>query len=252
MQKMRLVCGLILMFALVEGTQAQSVGGLIKKKVDQAKAKTAPAANAKEAEQEPSLFPFQPNAEAMASYKRGLDVEIAGRNEYRDRLAKLKTVEEYETCETASLTSPDGIKFAEEVVSRMEKAKTPEDYAKLSDWQVESYKAIAVKLCGEDPRPVGSEQGTVFAKAAEAGAKEAGKGWTSPSQNEGGNLRDYRLMKELVAKYCSLPADTRQDAEKNGIKVPGTGANIFWVFPLSFTQWVGPECENLTKLQATL
>lgn len=240
------------MFALAEGTQAQSVGGLIKKKVEQAKTKTAPPANAKEADQEPSLFPFQPNAEAMASYKRGLNVEIAGRNEYRERLAKLKTVEEYQTCETASMTSPEGAKLAEELVSRMGKAKTPEDYAKLSEWQVESYKAIVVKRCGENPRPLVSEQSTVFGKAAEAGAREAGKGWTSPSQSDGGNLRDYRLMKELVAKYCSLPADTRQDAEKNGVKVPGTGANIFWVFPLSFTQWVGPECDSLTKLQATL
>ncbi len=252
MQKMRLVCGLLLMFALAEDAHGQRVGGLIKKKVEQA-TKPKEAEATKDAAQEASLFSFEPNAEAMASYKRGLDVEIKSRNEYRGRLAKLKTVEEYGMCQQATMTSPDAIKVAEELMARMGKAKTPEDYQEIVAFQDESYKAMALKACGEDPKLLIQEQSEVFAKAQAAAAQEAGTGWKGKApRTDGSNLRDYRVMKELIAKYCSLPADMRQDAEKNGVKVPGTGSNIYWVFPLWFAQWVGPDCEDLTRLDKML
>jgi hypothetical protein len=58
----------------------------------------------------------------------------------------------------------------------------------------------------------------------------------------------YRILKERVEKYCSLPQSMKDQAEANGIKVPGQGKNIYWVFSRGFALWVGPDCDYLLKL----
>ena len=60
--------------------------------------------------------------------------------------------------------------------------------------------------------------------------------------------REYAVLKERVEKYCSLSKEMQADAEKNGIRVPGTGKDIYWVFPRGFAIWVGPDCDHLMKL----
>lgn len=248
MQKTRFALGLILMFALADDAQAQRIGGLIKKTVDKATKPKEATPPTKEAAPEPSLFSFEPNADAMASFKRGLDIEINARNEYRSELAKLKTEEQYKACEQSMMMSAEGLKVTQEIVARMEKAKTPEDYQKMSEWQTEAYNTLAMKQCGADPRKLDGQRRTIFDNASKAAAKEAGKGWKGAAPlNDETILRDYRILKELAAKFCSLPADLRQDAQENGIRVPGSGSNVFWVFPAGFTQWVGPECDDLIK-----
>lgn len=248
MQKTRFALGLILMFALADDAQAQRIGGLIKKTVDKATKPKEATPPTKEAAPEPSLFSFEPNADAMASFKRGLDIEIKARNEYRSELAKLKTEEQYEACQQSMIMSPEGIKLSEEMVARTDKAKTPEDFQKLSAWQVESYETLAMKQCGADPRKLDEQRRTIFDNASKVAAKEVGKGWKgkAPLSDET-ILRDYNVLKELAAKFCSLPADLRQEAQENGIRVAGSGSNVFWVFPAGFTQWVGPECDDLIK-----
>ena len=300
MQTIKLVWSLILVLAVADTAHAQGIGGLIRKKVEQAtkpKDEQAP----KEAGQDRSLFSFEPTAEALASYKRGLELEVRLRNEYRDRLARLKTSEQYQACEQGAATSPDALKLAEESSARMDKATAPEELQKVYVWQNERFKAIALKQCGEDPRPLIQQRAEVLRKAEEAGVREAAKGWkrrparedhdgareesdftpdqtpledpAEPAdiapvatrsiparwhvaerrqQSSEIDLQDYRLMKELVTKYCSLSPAMRTDAEANGIRVPGTGNNIYWVFPQWFAVWVGPDCAHLMKLYTFL
>jgi hypothetical protein len=65
-------------------------------------------------------------------------------------------------------------------------------------------------------------------------------------------VTEYRTLKERIEKYCSLPQAMRDEAEKNGIRVPGQGQNIYWVFNRGFAIWVGPDCAHLLKLFSLL
>jgi hypothetical protein len=74
----------------------------------------------------------------------------------------------------------------------------------------------------------------------------SGQQGTDPKTEEAKN--QYRLLKELLEKFCELPQPLRDDAAKNGLKVAGTGNNVFWVFTKGFAVWVGNDCDHLMKL----
>jgi hypothetical protein len=69
-----------------------------------------------------------------------------------------------------------------------------------------------------------------------------------PNAGTDQKVLEYLRTIELVTKFCSLSKEMRQDAMKNGIRVPGTGDKIFWVFSKDFANWVGDSCDDVLKL----
>lgn len=68
--------------------------------------------------------------------------------------------------------------------------------------------------------------------------------------NAGTDVKVLEYLKtiELVTKFCSLSKEMRQDAMKNGIRVPGQGDKVYWIFSKDFANWVGDSCEDVLKL----
>jgi hypothetical protein len=287
----RAAIALLLSFTLTSGVGAQGVGGLIKRKAAEVvKPKNEPAAKANEpAAPTSAAFPFDLTAESMEAFKRGLDVEISMRAEYRKEVAAMKSQAEYDKCTQEAAMSSDAQKVMEEYVTRSEKVKTQEEVQKLTVWQNEAIDAVLLKRCGQNPRPLIEAQTQRFTKAQFAGAVEFAKTFRKPStpdQQPGGResreeclelvlendtaeafvvceivksvqeapnastdikVLEYLKTIELVTKYCSLSKEMRADAVKNGIRVPGTGKEIYWVFSKEFANWVGDACDDVMK-----
>lgn len=291
MLRLRIATGLLLSLVIPTALQAQGLGGLIKRKAAEAvKPKNEPAQKANEPDNPDSRLPYDLTPETMVAFKRGLELEIKLREDYRKELAQFKTAAQYEACTTKAASSPEAAKVLEEYLVRMEKVKTPEEVQKLAEWQNGAIDAMHLKLCGRDPKPLIARQTERFTKAQYDGAMEFAKAFRKPPSHDNpmGNreqdsdcleneledgssigsfgcgaefgvqeapnattdakVLEYLKLKELVEKYCSLSPAMRADAEKNGIRVPGTGNNIYWVFSRGFAIWVGPDCEHLMKL----
>ena len=290
-----IAAGVILFLAATSGLEAQGIGGLIKRKAaDAVKPKEEPKTKAPDAAEPRSEFSFDLTPESMAALKRGLELEIRLREEYRAEVARQKTVAQYKACESESASSPEAAKFMEEYLARMEKVKTQEEVQKLTVWQNETLSAIIKKKCGDDPQPLISKQTERFTKAQFEGAMEFSKAFRKPAPRydtgnreqedageacqalgdlEDGSLTndlcpityseslqeqpnastdvkvlEYLKTIELVTKFCSLSREMRQDAMKNGIRVPGQGDKIYWVFSKDFANWVGDSCDDVLKL----
>lgn len=290
----RIATALILSLAVATAADAQ--GGLIKRKVGDALKKQADPKPA-EAESNQDGAPYELNAAAMTAFKSALELEIRLRDDYRARVAKLKTPEQYKECETEFAMSPDAQKILEEYTKRSENVKTSEDMEKVTEWFGTTMTQGMTKKCGLDPSSLRNAQRDEFGKAELAAALEFKKGWTlkrpkggepefgDPEPNEfnddavplgtgpfagwpafttssshtAGRVQpddeaktELRVLKERVKRYCQLSANEQAAARQNGIRVPGQGSNIFWIFSPSFANWVGDDCAVLMKLMSKL
>jgi hypothetical protein len=177
----RIIAALLLSFTITTNADGQ-IGGLIKRTVKEAtKPKEEKDAKAAATPDTPP-FPYELNEASMASFKRGLELEVQVREDYKNRLAKLKTPEQYQACTSAAAASPEFQKVMEEYATRVGGARTPDESQKAVAWFNESIAALSTKRCGDDPQKLKSEQASIFRKAEEAAAIEFAKGWTKPSR----------------------------------------------------------------------
>jgi hypothetical protein len=302
----RITLALALTGLVVATAQGQGIGGLIKKKVGDA-VKPKEEQPPKASQDESSPFAFELTTEAMAAFKRGLEMEIRMRADYRSGVVKhAAATAAYKKCEQGIPFRPEASKIADEGSSRMDKAKTSEETQSAMQWMQKEMMGLTTKVCGAEPG-LAPDQTQSFRKAEEAAATEFAKGLTRKSRREEPNepredsvtpeivdgcleesessdfasvpmhlggecthspaagaapkprlqdvetyLHDYRTTKEFVVKYCSLSPEMRADAEKNGIRVPGAGEKVYWIFPRWFAVWVGPDCDHLIKLYTVL
>lgn len=293
MRMSRIIAALLLSVTVTTNAEGQ-LGGLIKKTVKEATKPKDDKANAEKARNTPPdpKFPYELNAASMAAFKRGLELEIKTREDYKAAVAKLKTKEQFQQCTMETAMSLDAQKYAEEYSKRADAAKTPDESQKAINWLTENMGALQTKRCGDDPEILRREQYNTFKKAEELGALEFAKAFTRTPRHEEPSssprdlladdclegegdasmplhvvaecpiafttgqqeqsteekLLEYRRLKELIEKYCSLSREMRDTAQKNGISVPGQGENIYWVFNRGFAIWVGDDCDHLLKL----
>jgi hypothetical protein len=163
-----------MIMVLLPQTARGQLGGLIKKKVaDAVKPKEEPAPKELIADKDP--YKFEISDASIAAFKRGLELEIKMRNDYRASAAKYKSaVEARKKCELSFATRPEAAKIGEEGSSRMDNAKTPAETQAAVKWMQDAMLELLTKLCGADPGPP-PDQAKAFAKAQEAGAIEFGK-----------------------------------------------------------------------------
>lgn len=167
---------LAVLMALPHSAHAQ-IGGLIKRKVaDAVKPKEEQAPKAETGDASP--FKYELTAETMAAFKRGLELELKMRREYRARVAKhTSDVETRKKCQNGIPTRPEAAKIAEEGSSRMDKATTPAETQAAMKWMQDAMLGLMTKVCGAEPA-LPPDQTQSFNQAQEAGAIEFGKGAT--------------------------------------------------------------------------
>ena len=177
MRYSRITLALALMGTIAATAHGQGIGGLIKNKVgDAVKPKEEQAA--KDAPSESSPFKYELTAETMAAFKRGLELEIKMRADYKTRAAKhVAATAAYKKCEQGIPLRPEASKIADEASSRMDKAKTPEETQSATQWMQKEMMGLSTKVCGAEPGPP-PDQAQSFTKAQEAGAIEFGKNAT--------------------------------------------------------------------------
>ena len=177
MRYSRITLALALTGLVVATAQGQGIGGLIKKKVGDA-VKPKEDQPAKDAPSESSPFKYELTAETMAAFKRGLELEIKMRADYRSRVAKhAAATAAYKKCEQGIPFRPEASKIADEGSSRMDKAKTPEETQSAMQWMQKEMMGLTTKVCGAEPG-LPPDQAQSFTKAQEAGAIEFGKNAT--------------------------------------------------------------------------
>jgi len=231
------------------------IGGLIKKKVGQAVKggdKTAPK---KEETSNGSRLPRPVTASTFAAFQRGIEVERRERRETAKFLATIKTREQYEACQNQIPMSPEGQKIGAMIGTLKENATT-EDVQKLSVKVNDEYAKLTLAKCGEDPSKYsGNWRQAQIAKADAAGVKEfsANLG-TKPGPALGYDSATddddwfYHLLKEWIPPFCLLTTALQEQAAANGIKVPGQGKDMNYVYTSTEASLLIPLCEILMPI----
>lgn len=300
--KCRRWLGAILIATATASAEAQGIGSLIRKKVDEAVKPKETAVRKEEAPTDGSTLGFVLDEQVLSAFKSALRIEVRMRDEFRQRLAKIKTPEEYNRCASALAASSDMQKVTTDYTTAIGNAKTDDESQQATKGYYAKLAELKVARCGDNPNEVNpQQQGQEFSRAEKAAIGEFVRGlnrspnddendaesidsvatndtcpyqqalessefttcsWSAPiaSSDVASLVADtitydkaqgrYRILVEWVEKFCSMSAVARDDAAKNGIRIPGTGKNIFWVYTAREAQWLNKDCAELGKLLA--
>ncbi len=248
---MRYIVAIALPLTLTTGAAAQGgIGGMIKRKVDKV-TKTGDAVKNADQADGGSKVGFAVNDAVVASFQRGLQVEIDGRNAFLKAASALKTPEEYSACVSSTQSSPEAIQLKTTIANSLPDNATTEQMMKMISRTGAEMEALTARRCGADPaRFYGSARTTAFEKAEQDGANEFGKVFDTIDPATA--LQRHRFMKEWPPPFCGLPGSTQQNAAGTGIHVPGSGTNISYVYTAKEAAALGPACDNLMKLLGKL
>ena len=238
--------GVSLVLALVVLSPAhelhgQGVGGLIKRKVGESvKAGDRREQSATADEQSPqSKLPRKLSDMVVTSFKRGLEVERDHRQATVKLLAAIKTREQYNACQQALAMSPEMQKVMMSVANLPENATAEQSQKAMQKMQDDMVKLL-VQRCGEDPGKYhdawrrqqmdSAEAAGVRAFSAGLGASGGGGPFLSLELGPDDDRDFYRLLKEWIPPFCSLSKEAQQQAAEKGIRVPGSGKGISFVY----------------------
>ena len=92
------------------------------------------------------------------------------------------------------------------------------------------------KKCGQDPIRswTNGDRSRMIEQIVQNAAKTAGM-----------DDQCYANLKEFAGFFCSLPEATQQKATQEGLKIPGTGKDIYWVFTPEHARALKPRCGKL-------
>ena len=294
--------GAILMATATASADAQGIGSLIRKKVDEAVKPKETAVRKEEAPTDGSTLGFVLDEQVLGAFKSALRVEVSMRDEFRQRLAKIKTPEEYDRCVNSLATSSELQKATADYTTAIGNAKTDDESQQATKSYYAKLEELKVNKCGDNPHRWNAQQQVQeFDRAEKAAIEEFVRGinrsppdddrdaasidsvvtndtcpyeqalessdfatctWNAPiaSSDAASLVADtitydkaqgrYRILVEWVEKFCSMSAAARDDAAKNGIRIPGTGKNIFWVYTAREAQWLNKDFAELGKLLA--
>ncbi|HKP74980.1 MAG TPA: hypothetical protein VJT67_05520, partial [Longimicrobiaceae bacterium] len=142
-------------------------------------------------------------------FARALAAESADRAQLAQRLAALKTPEQYSQCAMQWMMSPAG-----QAATNKLSANAADQSAAMA--AANEMKAAMERVCGTDPGERGRMQNDAQGHAEQA-ALTAG----------GFNPREYGMIKERVVPFCRAAANA---ASEGDVRLPGSGHNVFWVY----------------------
>jgi hypothetical protein len=268
----RLRCAALtfLAFLLTSTTADAQIGGLIKRKATEAVKGPEKKTEEKPADNAISLGDVRElNATNLDALIEGLKTEIALREAFRAEVAKYPTREQYNKCQQDMAMSPESQKLLA-LLEVPEKA-TAEQMQAATKKFAEEGAALLKKKCPLDPEDVSDyakqkRLGEIEGQAAAAAARKRGGGGHSSggpflSDDSPGVQQDdkerlqYSWAKERVLVLCAAVRDPqkRRDGAINGLRIPGTGVKIFWVFTAEEVKGATPQkCDEVMKLMDQL
>ena len=226
-------------------------GDALKKEADKAlKHEKKPAANtetgAVQSRIEPKCTP-----ENLSKFKASLELEIAERDKVTKFLATVKPQAEYDKCKTDWMLSAEGQKLSQKYADGMDGKSQAELQKHVETVGAELTNAVE-KHCGPDPLHYG--QGWVNQQLRAAVGKASDQFTTDDYA--------YATWKEWITEFCHYIAELKKqpDADKKiakikdeGLRIPGSGTGIYYVYTASEAAALLERCESLMPLiQATL
>jgi len=274
------------------GSADAQLGGLLKKKAKEVaqspvkKEETKPPSDeaAARALSQPDVVPI--TQDSTDRFKKGLNVEITLRDEFRTFLASLKTREQYDTCKGESVMSPEGQKIGMQMLNLPDNA-SPAEMQKVMMKSGADLEALTTKRCGRDPaewddarraerlreiRGQASDAAMPPGYVAPAGDASGESAGASPDAAEGlanhGILLAgpsmfslfeppamphpfqiaYAMMTERWPVFCEwLTAKTKKTDEGSYQKVPGVG-NGTYVYSKAEAEVMSANCPSVMEL----
>jgi hypothetical protein len=62
----------------------------------------------------------------------------------------------------------------------------------------------------------------------------------------------YARIEEHAFSFCQRPEAEQSQAQNGGLRVPGTGTDVFWIFAEDEAKAYKPHCERLVSAMAAL
>jgi hypothetical protein len=223
--------------APIQSAGAQ-LGGLIKKKVSEA---IKPAEKAVEPAARPGQQQSLFNADVMqitpasvASMRQAMATERSMQDEFRRELAKYPTREQYAECQQKAAISPEGQKIVA-VMGNMPENATPEEHQRIITKMGTDMEALVKKLCPLNPDDWQDykkrERVVAIHRKASSPFDTIGVRGVSGDGVSELSARRNDILTERIVAYCEAKkagADVSGDAD--GLKIPGTGRDIYWVY----------------------
>jgi hypothetical protein len=241
----------ISVLALSAAPAHAGLGDMIKKKAAQVVKgdKPKPAAAAA-AETGAITSRIQPpvTPENLAKFKASMELEIAEREKAKKFLATVKTPEAYDKCKTDWMMSPDGQKVSKEYMDAVGSVKTSEDMQKVAETIGPKLEKKIEEKCGPDPGKFNESWKVQQAREALGRASD---------QFAHGDDYAYGTWKEWVVEFCNYVDKLKKDPDDKqklakimdeGLRIPGQGSGIYYVYTASEAKQLLENCESLMPL----
>jgi hypothetical protein len=244
--RFRLGLGLLLVVVIATASVDAQFGGLIKKKVgeavggDKGKADTPTPTT-------PPLSPNPPKSgldcevspDIMDRVLRGLEAERAEREAALQELGEAKKPDDYAACRNDAMLSPEAQRLLEALGTLPDDA-SPEETRRLMTKAASDTAAFMQERCG-------IEQGEARATFNQRSRNAQQLGPQTANMTE-----CYGKILEHSERFCMLPPADQDAAENEGLRVPGTGQNVYWVFTAGEAQTYTPNSKRLGSLMTAL
>jgi hypothetical protein len=257
-----MLCALFVL-TVSAGAEAQGIGGLIKKKVEDVKKGDQPDARS---EQQKSSFhnaDVLPITKTMLDgLKVGITTEIRLRREFRQMLVtSYKTPDQYNACVGEVGMSPEGQKILN-LMSTLKDPITPADIQRVTEKMDTDMKALVKQKCGGDVNfdwPMGKRATKLEEIEAQAAAavnpssEEPVPDLDGSSENSGAyaaeiSVHAYQVLKERIVPFCMAYEKGTIKIDGKPVAIPGSGRNIYWLFTAEEAAYLAPRCKELMAL----
>jgi hypothetical protein len=196
----------------------------------EAQAKPAAATPAAQARSPYGEYVLELTPAAAERFARALAAEQAALGEFRQWAATVKSQEQYDACQAEAMMSAEGQQLTTEYVAAIEGKEGEAAMAAMTAFG-KKLEAFVEGKCGPKPGELEQRRSTALQAAAER-ARTAG-GFTA---------QQYAILKERVAPACT---SANLAASSDGLKIPGDGTNIFWVYSATEVEVLKQQCGAL-------
>jgi hypothetical protein len=157
---------------------------------------------------------------------KGLEAQRAERDAALKEAATGKAQAQYDACQQELAVSPEVQKLMETLGSQPENQTAAEATAAMEKFGT-AMEALLKGKCGPTPSEVGSRLENRFSAAAKL-------------------LSDCDArIEEHAYRFCQLTPSEQASAQNGGLRVPGTGSNVFWVYTEAEARAYAPRCAPL-------
>jgi hypothetical protein len=230
----RLGFGLLLGVLIATTAADAQFGGLIRKAGEAVK-KGAPPPEAPPAAPQTSASALGCPVDdaAMDRLLKGMEAERAARDAALKEAASAKTQAQYGACQSELAAGPEMQKVMESLGSLPDNATPAQSQAAMEKFAT-AMSSLLTEKCGPPPSEARDQLNRKFT--------EAGK----QASDCDGRIREHAL------RFCQLPAAEQASAQNGGVRVPGTGAKIFWVYTEAEARAYAPRCGQILSLTDAL